>query len=154
MPTKQRSRCHQQHAPRGARQIARCGRQQRPISRGKLRPRGLPAQDLELVAQHQQLNVFHIQTATATHKRTEQSPHGEIEEGEGHAADPPSPRARKGRHQYWRPSGFAGGWMFFVVLVSFDRRADRKQQAGADEQQHKRCPQARQLRPHLEPPWL
>jgi len=85
--------------------MAGCGRQQRPIRRVELRPRDLPAKDLELVAQHQQLDVFHVQAAAATNERAKQSPHGEVEEREGHAADPPSPRANESRHQFWRPSG-------------------------------------------------
>jgi hypothetical protein len=56
--------------------MAGCGCQQGPISHAELRPRDLPAQDLELVAQHQQLDVFHVQTAAATNKRAKQSPHG------------------------------------------------------------------------------
>ena len=43
-----------------------CGREQRPINHAELRTHDLPAQDLELVAQHQKLDVFHMQTATAT----------------------------------------------------------------------------------------
>jgi hypothetical protein len=39
-------------------------------------------------------DVFHSQAAAATNKRAEQSPHGEVEEGESHAADPPSPQSR------------------------------------------------------------
>jgi hypothetical protein len=56
----------------------------------------LAAQDLELVAQHQQLDVFHMQAPTATNKRAEQRPYGEVEKRESHAADPPSPRRREG----------------------------------------------------------
>jgi hypothetical protein len=51
----------------------------------------------------EQLDVFHMQAATATKECTEQSAHSEVEEGEGHAADPPSPRPTKRRHEYWRP---------------------------------------------------
>jgi hypothetical protein len=51
----------------------------------------LATEDLELVPQHQQLDVFHMKPAAATNQRTEQSPKTEIEEGEEHAADPPSP---------------------------------------------------------------
>ena len=85
--------------------MAGCGCQQGPVRRAELRPRDLPAQDLELVAQHQQLDVLHVEAAAATNKRAEQSPHGEVEEREGHAADPPGPRANERRHQFWRPSG-------------------------------------------------
>ena len=65
--------------------------QQRPVSHPELRPRNLPAQDRELVPQHQQLKAFHVQAAAAPHERAEKSPNGEVEEGEGHAADPPNP---------------------------------------------------------------
>jgi hypothetical protein len=78
--------------------MAGCGCQQRPIRRAELRPRDLPAQDLELVAQHKQLDVLHVQAAAATNKRAKKSPHDEVEEPEGHAGDPPSPRANARRH--------------------------------------------------------
>ena len=68
------------HGPRRARQVTGRGRQQRSIRCVQLRPRDLPAQDLELVAQHQQLNVLHMQAAATANKRTKQSPHSEIEE--------------------------------------------------------------------------
>jgi hypothetical protein len=45
------------------------GRQQGPISKPELRLRDLPAQDLELVPQHKQLDVFHVQAVAAPHKR-------------------------------------------------------------------------------------
>src|SRR5438874_11925430 len=45
-----------------------------------------------------------LRTLRATKKRAKQSPHGERKEREGHAADPPSPRPKKRRQQYWRPS--------------------------------------------------
>src|SRR5436305_1818361 len=45
-----------------------------------------------------------MQAATATEERAKQRAHSEIEKREGHAADPPSPRAGKGRQQYWHPS--------------------------------------------------
>jgi hypothetical protein len=85
--------------------VASCGRQQGAINRPEFRPHDLPAQDLELVAQHQQLDVFHMQASTATNKRAEQRPHSEVEKRESHAADPPTPRSKVRRHEYWRPSG-------------------------------------------------
>jgi len=81
------------------------GSEQRPIGWLELWPRNLPAQDLELVPKHQQLDVFHVQSAAASNKRADQSPNGEVEERESHAADPPSPRPEEERHEYWRPSG-------------------------------------------------
>jgi uncharacterized membrane protein YbhN (UPF0104 family) len=65
----------------------------------------LPTQDLEFMAQHQQFDVFHMQATAAANKRTEQSPHSKVEKREGHAADPPKPRPKERRHQFWRPSG-------------------------------------------------
>jgi hypothetical protein len=41
-------------------------RQQRPIDHPKLWPRNLPAQDLELVTQDHQLEIFHVETTAAT----------------------------------------------------------------------------------------
>src|SRR5438477_627057 len=87
-----------------ARRGAGCSREERPVSNPEFRPGDLPAQDRELVPQHEQFNVFHIQAATATNKRTQQSPNGEVEEGEGHTTDPPNPLAPTARHRYWRPS--------------------------------------------------
>jgi len=104
MPAQKRPWSHQKHNPGRARQVAGCGCQQRPISSAEPRPRDLPTQDLELVTQHQQLDVFHVQAAAATNKRTEQSPHNEVEEREDHAADPPNPRPKDRGHQFWRPS--------------------------------------------------
>src|SRR5262245_46205088 len=91
MPPKQRPRCHRQHAERRPRQVRGQGRQQGSISCADLRPRHLAAENLELVPQHQQLDVFHMQSAAATNQCTEQSPKSEVNEGEDHATDPPSP---------------------------------------------------------------
>jgi hypothetical protein len=59
--------------------VARCRCQEGPVNRPEFRPHDLAAQDLELVAQHQQLDVFHTQATTATNKRAEQRPHDEVE---------------------------------------------------------------------------
>jgi hypothetical protein len=61
--------------------VTGCGCQQGPISGPKLRARDLAAQDLELMAQHQQLDVFYMKATAATNKRAEQSPNSEIKEG-------------------------------------------------------------------------
>src|SRR6266511_5880400 len=44
---------------------------------GQLRPYNLAAQNLELVPQHQQLNVLYVQAATAPNKRRQQGPRSE-----------------------------------------------------------------------------
>ena len=105
MPTQQRRRSNQAPAARRARQVTRSGCEQGTICRPELRLRDLPAEKLELVAQHEQLDVLYLQATAATDKRTKQSPEREVEKGEGHVLDPPSPRANGSRHQYWRPSG-------------------------------------------------
>ncbi len=105
MPPQQRPRRDQHHCPRGARQVMRGGGQQCSIWHSELRPSNLAAQNLELVPQHQQLNVLHVQAAATPNKRRQQRPKREVEEGEGHAADPPNPRAQEQRHQYWREVG-------------------------------------------------
>ena len=85
--------------------MAAGGRQSRPISLPELRSCDLPPQDLEFVAQHQQFDVFHAQTTTATNERTQHGPNSKVEKGEDHAADPPSRGATEKRHAFWRPSG-------------------------------------------------
>ncbi len=91
MPTQQSPRRHQTRAARRARQVPRCRRQQRPIRHPDVRPHDLPAQDLKLVTQHQQLDVLHLQTTATTNKRPEKGPHGEVKKREGHATNPPNP---------------------------------------------------------------
>jgi hypothetical protein len=104
MPAEQRPWRHQEEAPLWPRQVNRCGGQQCSISHPERRSRDLPAEDGQLVSKHEELDVFHIQAASATNERAQQRPDGEVEEGEGHAADPPSPLAVRRRHRYWRPS--------------------------------------------------
>src|SRR6266542_4099746 len=86
MPAKQRPRRHHKHPERRSRQVTGDGRQQGSISCAKLRPRPLASEDVELVAQHQQLDVFYVQAAAATNQRTEHGPKSEVEEGEDHVA--------------------------------------------------------------------
>src|SRR6266536_837485 len=104
MPTQQRPRSNQACIACATRQVTGSCREQGPISRPELRPRDLAAEKLELVAQHEQLDVLYMQVAAATDKRTKQGPESEVEKGENHVLDPPSPRAKESRHQYWRPS--------------------------------------------------
>src|SRR5487761_109801 len=81
-----------------------CSSQQCSISHRELRPRNLAAQDPQLMPEHEEFDVFHVQAAPATNQRTQQSSDGEVEEGEGHAADPPNPLTPPRRHRYWHPS--------------------------------------------------
>jgi hypothetical protein len=74
MPPQQRPRRDQHHCPRGARQVMRCGGHQCSISQSELRPSNLAAQNLELLPQHQQLKVLHVQAAATPNKRRQQRP--------------------------------------------------------------------------------
>jgi hypothetical protein len=57
------------------------------------------------VPQDEQLDVLRVQATATPNQGAKQSPEREIQEGEDHAADPPSPRREETRHEYWRPSG-------------------------------------------------
>jgi hypothetical protein len=94
MPAQQRSRSHQTRAAHGARQVARCRRKHCTISRAKLRPRHLAPQDLELVAQDEQLDVLDVQAAATPNERAQERPERNVEKREGHIADPPNPPAK------------------------------------------------------------
>jgi hypothetical protein len=76
-----------------------CRCEQRSISEPELRLHDLAAQNVELVAQHQQLDVLQVQPTATPNERTEQSPEREVEEGEDHAADPPTPRPEATRRE-------------------------------------------------------
>jgi hypothetical protein len=54
--------------------------QERPVSYPELWPPNLAAQDRQLVPEHEQLHVLHVQAAPATNQRAQQSPDGEVEE--------------------------------------------------------------------------
>jgi hypothetical protein len=55
-------------------------REQRPIDNGEVRPSHLPAQDLKLVPQHQQLDILSVQTAAAADKCTQTRSKREVDE--------------------------------------------------------------------------
>ncbi len=54
-----------------------CRGQDRPIRHPDIRPPNLAAQNRKLMPEHEQLNVFHVEAATTTNKRAQQSPNGE-----------------------------------------------------------------------------
>ena len=74
MPTQQRPWSDQTYAARAEWQVTGCRCEQGPISRPKLRPRDLPAQNLELVPQHQQLDVLQVQAAATTERARQEEP--------------------------------------------------------------------------------
>jgi hypothetical protein len=84
MPAQQRPRSNQTRTARAAWQVAGRPSEQGMIGGAKLRPRDLAAQDLELVAQDQQLDVLDVQTAATPNERSKQRPEREVEKREGH----------------------------------------------------------------------
>jgi crotonobetainyl-CoA:carnitine CoA-transferase CaiB-like acyl-CoA transferase len=76
--------------------MARGRREQGTVRGAKLRPRDLATEDLELVAQDEQLDVLDVQATATANECPQQSPEREVEKREGHRADPLNP-AREGR---------------------------------------------------------
>jgi hypothetical protein len=130
MPPQQRARGDQAPAARGAWQLARRRREQGTVRGAKLRPRDLATQNLELVAQDQQLDVLDVQATATANECAQQGPEREVEKRKATVADPPSPRADGARQDYWRPSGLAEGETRrrFVVCRN---RPRRKRAAGS-----------------------
>ena len=79
MPTQQRPRRHEQDGVRLPRQMSGYSGQHRPINNRQLWPRSLAAQNLELVTQQKQFDVFRIQAPAAPNKRPEQRSKREVE---------------------------------------------------------------------------
>jgi hypothetical protein len=76
--------------------MTRGRREQGTIRGAKLRPRDLATEDLELVAQDEQLDVLDVQVTATANECPQQSPERHVRKREGHRADPPNP-AREGR---------------------------------------------------------
>ena len=94
-------------------------RKQGTIRGAKPRTRDLPAQHLKLVAHDQELDVLDVEATATADEHPQQSPKREVEKGEGHTGDPPSPRPDQARHDYWRPFRVC-----FGGVAGSSRRAD------------------------------
>ena len=66
-------------------------RQQGTIRGTKGRPRHLAAQELELVAKDEQLDVLDVQTAATPSERSQQRPEREVRNEKATGSDPPNP---------------------------------------------------------------
>jgi len=86
VPAQERPRRDQERSARRQRQIARGSGKQSAIGAVELGPPDLAAQNLELMAEHQQLDVLDIRATAAANKQAEQSPNSDVEEGEEHPA--------------------------------------------------------------------
>jgi hypothetical protein len=93
MPTQQRPRTYEKRDSRRAWQMARRGCKQGPIRHSGLGPHDLSAQDLELVAQHPQLDVLHVQDRDGYERarRAERERHGRETRTPYHGYSQPSP---------------------------------------------------------------
>jgi hypothetical protein len=100
MPAQQRARGDQTRAAQGAWQVAGRRREQGTISGAKLRPRHLATQNVQLVTQDQQLEVLDIQTTATANEHSHQRPERDVEEREGHIADPARTRRQEGATRY------------------------------------------------------
>ena len=70
-------------AARGRQQPA-CGGQQRAVARSQLRALDLTAQDLELMAQHEQLDVLDVYASAAAKQQLQQRHEDQVDERQDH----------------------------------------------------------------------
>jgi hypothetical protein len=103
MPAQQRARGDQTRAAQGAWQVAGRRREQGTISGAKLRPRDFATQNVQFVTQDQELEVLDIQTTATANEHSEQRPERDVEEREGHIADPPQTRPPEGATRLLAP---------------------------------------------------
>jgi hypothetical protein len=103
MPPQQRPRSDQPRPTRRAWQVARRRREQGTISGAKPRPRDLAAQDLELVAQDQQLDVLDVQATTTPNECAQKGPEREVEKRERHGRQSSQPSRRQGATRLLAP---------------------------------------------------
>ena len=103
MPTQQRARGDQTRAARGAWQLARRRREQGTVRGAKLRPRDLATEDLELVAQDEQLEVLDVQATATANERAQKGPEREVEKREGHGRRSSQPSRRRGATRLMAP---------------------------------------------------
>jgi hypothetical protein len=71
--------------------MARRRREQGTVRGAKLGPRDLTTEDLELVAQDEQLDVLDVQATATANECPQHSPERHVEKREDHRADPPNP---------------------------------------------------------------
>src|SRR5215207_4371740 len=96
MPPQQRARTDQARATRRAWQLAGCRREQGTVRGAKPRPGDLAAQNVELVAQDEQLDVLDVQATTTPNECAQKGPEREVEKREGHGRRSSQPSRRRG----------------------------------------------------------
>jgi hypothetical protein len=93
MPAQERLRANEERPPGAPGQQAAECRQQQPVRRGELGPRDLPAQDRQLVSQHQDLQLLRALTASEQHDQLKQTADHDIHQRPQHARPPRGGRA-------------------------------------------------------------
>ena len=72
---------------------------QRAVSVPELRPPDLAAQHLDLMAEHQQLNILQVRATATTDEQPEQSPDREVQQRDEHPAILAAAAQRPPRHE-------------------------------------------------------
>jgi len=88
VPPQQRLGAHHERGPGRSLQGAAGGCEEGPVDSAKLWPARLAPQDLQLVTQDKDLNVFRQILRPGATREPEESTHNEIEQGEQHGSSP------------------------------------------------------------------
>jgi len=86
VPAQEGLRCDEQAELAPGRQQAARRREQRAVTWSESRPLNLTAEDIELMAQHDQLDVLHVRGAATPSQQLQEGDKGEVDEGEEHRA--------------------------------------------------------------------
>jgi hypothetical protein len=89
------------------RQQPACGGQNRAVTRSQLRALDLTTQNVQLVAQHEQLDVLDVDASAAAKQQLQQRHEDHVDERQDHRAilsGTPATPTFQGRPAYWHPS--------------------------------------------------
>jgi hypothetical protein len=103
VPAQQRPRTDRESRPGPTRQRPTQRSQEQPVRLSQLRPPPLPAQDRELVPQHQDLQLLRPRRPTTEHHQPEQTANDHVRKRPQHAPPPPDGEADATRPQPYRP---------------------------------------------------
>jgi hypothetical protein len=84
VPTQQRLRRDEQAMAAPGRQQPACGGQQRAVTRSQLRALDLTTQNLQLMAQHEQLDVLGVDASAAAKQQLQQRHEDQVDERQDH----------------------------------------------------------------------
>jgi hypothetical protein len=95
MPAQQRLRSHRERPPRATRQHPAERGQEQPVARREPRSPDLPAQDRQLVAQHQDLKLLGALAAPEQHHQLEQTTGKDVDQRQDQEPPPEDKNARR-----------------------------------------------------------